>query len=119
MKKKLTCEAQTDLFTFDKAAVFQEKREAKERVERIQEGVDAVQDGKGPRFDVRVHPFDKHGDYARIGLTLSETDKYILKIRAWLEKKSLRPVHILIEHNQVAWALWSLEGKQWEYEALH
>ena len=117
MRKRVVDENQTDMFTFDKRALLQERAESQARFEEIQARVDEVQDRKHPFFRVRVHPFEKHPSYERRGLTEKQASEYVAKIKPWLQKKPY-PVHILVEKSDVVWLLWSWEGR-WVEDVLH
>lgn len=93
-----------------------------ERLARISRAVSKIQDEKaGVKFRVRVYPFDKHSKYEQVKSSEIDMNEYVEKLRSWLKYKP-RPIHILIERNDVVWMLLSLESPKastWEEESLH
>lgn len=66
------------------------------------------------RFRVRVHPFDKFGDYESLKATQEEVDVYLKKLQAWSSIKKSNA--ILVEKDGVVHEVHSFNDGRWSVE---
>jgi hypothetical protein len=110
---------QVDLF--NDGSLKAEAEESADRIKYTNEEVDQLQrDKHAPvaRFRIRVYPFSKNSSFETIEPNEIQALAYVQKILPWLKAKP-KPIHVLVEKDDVVWRLWSNEGGAWEEERLH